>query len=93
MALIIHEKQDLTYSPSVGIEPEGFQGQPGCFLKVYSDLGGNAEADSFDPMSEKPGQCFVGSNSAQKSLELILKGHFPVFHALKESDRTSLFCE
>ena len=53
----------------------------------------DAEVDAFDPMADKPVQCFVGSTSAQKNLELIPKGHFPPFHALQESDRSALFDE
>lgn len=50
-----------------------------------------AEVDAFDPMADKPVQCFVGSNSAQRNLELIPRGQRPVFRALKDSDRTGLF--
>ncbi len=40
-----------------------------------------------DVLADKPIQCFVGSNSAVKNLELIPKGKFPALHPLKKSDQ------
>ena len=51
----------------------------------------DAEVDAFDPMADKPVQCFVGSNSTQKNLEIIPKDRMPAFRIPKESDRIALF--
>lgn len=44
-----------------------------------------------DVMEDKRVQCFVGSNSAIENLNLIPTEKLPVFHALKETDKESLF--
>lgn len=46
--------------------------------------------DEFDVMQDRPIQCFVGGNSAQKNLELIPKKELPQFHPLKEEHRNEL---
>ena len=45
------------------------------------------EVIEFDPLSDKPIQCCVGSRSARKNLELIPKDHLPKFRPLEERDR------
>lgn len=44
-----------------------------------------------DVMEDKPVQCFVGSHSAKRNLELIQKDKHPVINPLKETDREVLF--
>lgn len=46
--------------------------------------------DEFDAMQDRPIQCFVGGNSAQKNLELIPKKELPQFYPLKEEHRNEL---
>ena len=43
-----------------------------------------------DVMADKPVQCFVGSRSAGKNLQLIPVGKFPELHPLRESNLPSL---
>lgn len=45
-----------------------------------------SEIEKFDVMGDLPVQCFVGSRSARKNLELIPKGKMPDFKLLTESD-------
>ena len=44
-----------------------------------------------DVMEDKPVQCFVGSRSTQRNLELIPKDKLPQINSLKEQDREYLF--
>ena len=44
-----------------------------------------------DVMEDKPVQCFVGSRSVQRNLELIPKDKLPQINSLKEQDRQYLF--
>ena len=44
-----------------------------------------------DVMEDKPVQCFVGSRSPQKNLELIPKDKLPQINSLKKQDRIYLF--
>lgn len=45
------------------------------------------EAEKFDVRQDLPVQCFVGSRSARKNLELIPKDHLPDFRPLQKGDR------
>lgn len=49
------------------------------------------ELEHIDVMEDRPVQCFVGSRSAQKNLELIPKNKLPQLNALKQEDRDYLF--
>lgn len=49
------------------------------------------ELERIDVMEDKPVQCFVGSRSAQKNLELIPKNKLPQLNCLKKEDREYLF--
>lgn len=49
------------------------------------------ELVSVDVMEDKPVQCFVGSRSVQRNLELIPKDKLPQINSLKEQDRQYLF--
>lgn len=49
------------------------------------------ELERIDVMEDKPVQCFVGSRSAQKNLELIPKNKLPQLNCLKQEDREYLF--
>lgn len=46
-----------------------------------------SEIEKFDVMGDLPVQCFVGSRSALKNLELIPKGKMPDFRPLKKMDK------
>ena len=46
---------------------------------------------AFDPMADLPVQCFFGTHSARKNLELIPADRLPRLLGLRESDRFALF--
>lgn len=46
-----------------------------------------SEIEKFDVMGDLPVQCFVGSRSARKNLELIPKDKMPDFRPLKKTDK------
>lgn len=50
----------------------------------------SSEIEKFDVMGDLPVQCFVGSRSAGRNLELIPKDRMPDLKPLKETDKDSL---
>lgn len=48
------------------------------------------QVQKFDPMEDKPVQCFVGSRSTRRNLELIPADAFPAFNRLTEEHRDIL---
>lgn len=49
------------------------------------------EVRKFDAMSDKPVQCYIGSHSTMKNLDLIPPDRRPVLRRLEERDRAVLF--
>ena len=60
-------------------------------LSLLCSAGSEQEAETFDVLADLPVQCFVGSRSARRNLELIPQEERKVPGILRESDRVVLF--